>query len=120
MEKPIAGSVILGREAEGAATLLLEGMGYVILARNFRTRRGEIDLVAQDGDTVVFIEVKARSGSSFGGAAGAVGAVKRSRVVAAARAYIQSRGLDCPMRFDVVTLEAGRWEHIRGAFLADD
>ena len=108
-----------GRDAEGAAARFLEGKGYVILERNFRTRRGEIDLVARDGDAVVFVEVKARAGSSFGGAAAAVGAAKRAKLVLAARAYVRARGLDCPMRFDVVTIEGGRWEHFTGAFLAD-
>ncbi len=109
-------SVVSGREVEEAAARILESKGFVILERNFRTRRGEIDLIARDGQELVFVEVKGRTSSGFGGAAGAVGALKRLRVIGAARTFVAARRLDCPMRFDVVTFEKGRWEHLAGAF----
>lgn len=108
----------LGSLFEQRAAQFLECRGYVVLARNFRTRGGEIDIVARDGDTVVFVEVRARSRLSFGSAAETVGPVKRARLVRAARAYAQFRGLDCPMRFDVIAVESGRLEHIADAFWA--
>lgn len=107
---------ILGRRAEEAAAHRLEELGYVILDRNFRTRRGEIDIIARDGPVMVFVEVKGRSGSTFGGAAGAVGGLKRRRIIGAARAYLAARRLDSPVRFDVIIWEKGRWEHFPGAF----
>ena len=109
-------SFVLGRRAEDAAEERLRELGYAILDRNFRTRRGELDIVARDGRTVVFVEVKGRSRSTFGGAAGAVHGLKRQRIIGAARAYIAARRLDCPMRFDVIIWEKGRWEHFQGAF----
>jgi putative endonuclease len=91
------------------------------LERNFRCRAGEIDVVARDGDTVVFVEVKERSGASHGEAVEAVTAAKRLRVVRAARIYAASRGLsEAPLRFDVVaidwTAKGPRLRHETGAF----
>lgn len=105
-----------GRLAEAAAENHLEKLGYAILARNYRARTGEIDLIARDGDTLVFVEVRSRAGSSFGTPAETIGFQKRRRIIRTALAYAQRRGLDCPMRFDVIALEAGKIEHIPGAF----
>ena len=80
--------------------------GLVIAERNFRTRHGEIDLVARDGDSLVFVEVRMRSRSDFGGAAASVTAAKRARWVAAAQAYLARIGREPPCRFDVVLLDA--------------
>jgi putative endonuclease len=103
---------------EQRAAEFLECRGYAVLDRNFRTRRGEIDIVAKDRDTVVFVEVRARSSVRFGTAAETVGPVKRARIVHAARMYATLRGLDCPMRFDVIAVSAGKLEHIADAFTA--
>jgi putative endonuclease len=73
-----------GVPAENLAAAFLEGQGLKILERNYRCRFGEIDLIASSGATLVFVEVRARRSSAFGGAAGSITAAKRRRLVAAA------------------------------------
>ena len=77
-----------------------------ILERNFRRRCGELDLVAQDGDTLVFVEVRLRTRSDFGGAAASITARKRSRMAAAAGLYLARLRRSPPCRFDAVLLDA--------------
>lgn len=94
-----------------------------ILARNYRCRSGEIDVVARDGEALVFVEVKERRSASHGTAVEAVTAQKRARVVRAARIYAASEGLsEAPVRFDVVAIDWGpegpRLRHDEGAFTA--
>lgn len=85
--------------------------GYAILARRYRTRYGEIDIIARDGETVVFVEVKARRDEAYGGGSAAVTAWKQQRIARTATDFLARRGfLDEPCRFDVVTVdfEGGR------------
>ena len=105
-----------GARAERQAEEFLKARGMRILARNFRTRFGEIDLVAQDGETVVFVEVRARSSGAFGAAQETVTLAKRRRIIRTAAAYAQSRRLDAPLRFDVVALSPQGTLHIPAAF----
>lgn len=105
-----------GRAAEEAAAELLRAKGMVVVERNFRVKAGEIDIVARDRDEIVFVEVRARASSSFGGAAASVGAAKRRKLIRAARVWLQARAYGGPCRFDVVALDAGRAEHIPAAF----
>lgn len=105
-----------GLAAEERAAKHLEGKGYSILARNFTAKLGELDIVARDGETVVFVEVRARSREDFGGAAESVVWSKRRKLIRAAQLYIQKNALDCPMRFDVVTIQGETLEHIEDAF----
>ena len=108
-----------GEAAERRAAEFLAEAGYRILARRFRTRMGEVDLVAQDGPTVVFVEVKARSSGAFGGPEAAVDARKQSRIVKAALAFLQSRNFsNAPLRFDVVAVDPAGLRHIPDAFQA--
>ncbi|MBI4678509.1 MAG: YraN family protein [Elusimicrobia bacterium] len=109
-------SRLKGDEAESAAAAFLRAKGLRILERNFRRPFGEIDLIARDGDTMVFVEVKSRAGSSFGGPEAAVDGRKRRRLVKTALAWAQSKGWDGPMRFDVVGIEAGEVRHLPDAF----
>jgi putative endonuclease len=106
----------LGAEAERDAGRFLERQGLAIVARNYRTRFGEIDLVARDGETVVFVEVRLRSSDRFGGGAESIGEAKRRRIVAAARLYLARLRPEPRCRFDVVTLDRGAPEWLRGAF----
>jgi putative endonuclease len=102
--------VALGKSGEDLACRELERRGYAILARRYRTRAGEIDVVARDGDTTVFVEVKARDGRAFGDAAEAVTGLKQWRMTRLAADYLaRHRLLDTPCRFDVVAvhLESG-------------
>ena len=95
----------LGKEGEDLACAELRRRGYAILSRRYRTRYGEIDIVARDGATIVFVEVKARSDERFGGAAAAVTGWKQLRIVRMAADYLVRHGLaDVPARFDVVAI----------------
>ncbi|UPT72851.1 MAG: YraN family protein [Elusimicrobiota bacterium] len=105
-----------GRAAEDAAAALLSAKGMTILERNFRAKVGELDLVARHGDEIVFVEVRARASSAFGGAAASVGGAKRRKLILAAKVWLQARRWDGPCRFDVVAIDAGRAEHIPAAF----
>jgi putative endonuclease len=97
---------ILGEAGESLACAELRRRGYVIVARRYRTRFGEIDIVARDGSTTVFIEVKSRLGGDFGGGADAVTAWKQRRVTRMAIDYLARHGLhERPCRFDVVTVD---------------
>jgi putative endonuclease len=113
-----------GREAEALAERWLEGQGYRVLARNHRTRRGEVDLVCREGGVVCFVEVRSRSSASQGSPLETVDGRKARRVVAAATDYATRHGLlDAALRFDVLgvlLLEEGpRFDLVRGAFDAD-
>ncbi|MCP3979724.1 MAG: YraN family protein [bacterium] len=93
----------LGLRGEHAAALALERRGLSVLQRRYRCRLGEVDLVARDGDAIVFVEVKARRGSGYGEPAEAVTPAKQRRLARVALRYLQQRGwLERPCRFDVV------------------
>ena len=95
-----------GARAEALAADYLMRHGLAILARNFRTRFGEIDLIARDGRTLVFVEVRMRSSHAHGGAAESITARKRARQVAAANGYLASIGREPPCRFDAILMHA--------------
>lgn len=103
------GRQTLGKTGEETAVRELERRGYAILARRYRTRHGEIDIVARDGETTVFVEVKARATSEFGGAAESVTPWKQRRLAHMASDYLARHDLGSrPCRFDVVAIdEAG-------------
>ncbi|MBK9117763.1 MAG: YraN family protein [Betaproteobacteria bacterium] len=105
-EPPAQSSAAAGARAEALAADYLGRRGLAILARNFRTRRGEIDVVARDRGTLVFVEVRLRSGSAFGGAAASITPAKRARLLAAADAYLATLDRVPPCRFDAVLLDA--------------
>jgi putative endonuclease len=97
----------LGRRGETLACQELERLGYAVLSRRYRTRAGEIDIIASDAGTVVFVEVKTRLDLSFGDPVEAVTVEKQRRVVAMANDYVSRHDLDyTPCRFDVVTVDA--------------
>jgi len=96
----------LGKLGENLACAALQERGYAIIATRYRTKVGEIDIVARDGDTTVFVEVKARAGDEFGGAAAAVTSWKQRKVALMAMDYLGRRRLENqPCRFDVVTVD---------------
>ena len=98
--------ITLGKTGEDLACCELERRGYAILARRYRRRLGEIDIIARDGKTLVFVEVKARDGHAFGEATEAVTALKQRRIVALASEYLTRHHLsDHPCRFDVVSIQ---------------
>jgi len=111
----------LGDLGEKAAEDLLAAQGYRIVARKHRCPRGEVDLVAEQGELLVFVEVRTRATAAFGGPEETVGAAKQQRVVRAARDFLARwRGPPRGARFDVVAIvdhpEGPRLSHIPGAF----
>lgn len=104
------------RETEAASYLISQG--YQILERNYRCRRGEIDLIARDGRYLVFVEVKYRKNEQSGYPAEAVDSRKQQRIRQAARSYLYCRryGEDTPCRFDVVGIIGKQITLIRDAF----
>ena len=113
-----------GTQFEGLACQYLRRKGYKILDRNVYLMRKELDIVALDGDTIVFVEVKGRRSSRFGVPAEAVDHTKRRHLVRVASAYLGRQKLwDRSCRFDVVSVKTGPggqpiFEHIENAFEA--
>ena len=112
-----------GRVAEDRAVAWLRRRGYRPVARNVRNAGGELDLVAEDGDTLCFVEVKARGQNAFGGAVVAVDWKKRRRLIRAARAFLAVHPWDGPCRFDVLAMDleggAGDGDGARFTLLKD-
>lgn len=100
------GDLTSGVHAERLASSFLQQRGLRLVAQNYRTRFGEIDLIMSDGGELVFVEVRLRRNAFFGGGADSVTQTKRSRIVAAAQQYLQSYARAPACRFDVVALDA--------------
>ena len=117
-------TIALGISGENLACDALARQGYAILARRYRTRVGEIDIVARDGPTLVFVEVKTRTSEDFGIPAEAVTWRKQRRIATMARRYLSEHRLHgCLCRFDVVTVLCRRGllpvvEVVKNAFMA--
>jgi putative endonuclease len=98
--------VTFGKTGEDLACGELERRGYAIIARRHRCRSGELDIIARDGPTLVFVEVKARGGRAFGDAAEAVTWQKQQRIVRLASEYMMRHHLhESRCRFDVVSIQ---------------
>lgn len=107
----------LGRAGEIKATEFLKKKGYKILKTNFKTHIGEIDVIARDKETVVFIEVKTRINDDFGVPSEAVNLKKQEKYYKVATEYLVKEKLtDKPCRFDVVEIQNGEINHIFNAF----
>lgn len=107
----------LGAEAEARAAQLLQRKGYRVADRNWTCKGGEIDLVCTDGDTLVFVEVRARKDASHGSPLETVGDVKRRRLIRAAKLYLTTKQLwDKACRFDVVAIDGDAVTHLEDAF----
>ncbi|HYD97491.1 MAG TPA: YraN family protein [Noviherbaspirillum sp.] len=94
-----------GDAAEDRALSWLQRQGLRAVERNFRCKGGEIDLVMQDGDTLVFVEVRQRADRNFGGAAASVTPRKQARLVLAAQTFLQRYRNPPPCRFDVIAID---------------
>ncbi len=107
-----------GETAEQIAAAFLLNRGLKIIHRNYRCRFGEIDLVAQDGKTLVFVEVKSRRTEDFGGAAASITHGKREKLLRAARHYLAQNRSMPPCRFDAVLIrgEPPQLEWVKNAF----
>jgi putative endonuclease len=97
---------LAGAQAERLAADYLAAQGVTIVERNFRRRCGELDLIARDGETLVFVEVRLRRRHDFGGAAASITAAKRRRMAAVAGLYLSRLRGTPPCRFDAVLLDA--------------
>jgi len=107
----------VGADKERLACAYLGSRGLRLLERNYRCRRGEIDLVMREADTLVFVEVRFRASSRFGTPAETVDLQKQRRLAAAASHYLQQNPNNLPCRFDVIALSgANRIDWIRSAF----
>ena len=108
----------LGNMYEQAAARYLSASGLLVVTMNYRCKAGEIDIIARDGDTLVFAEVKYRKNRRGGGALAAVTRAKQKTICRAAAWYLLSRGLypDCPCRFDVIGITDHDITWSRGAF----
>lgn len=121
---PTGGTTLAhGKLAEDRALALLQAAGLKLITRNYRTPGrggGEIDLIMRERDgTVVFVEVRSRGRSDFGGAGASIGSAKRQRIVFAARFYLAALAAPPPCRFDAVLLEPEpHW--LKGAFDASE
>ncbi|HXU44312.1 MAG TPA: YraN family protein [Thermoanaerobaculia bacterium] len=112
-----------GAVGEDEAVRWLEAQGFAVVERNVRNHAGEIDLVAQEGETLAFVEIKARATDSYGPAIAAVPPSKQRRIARAASLYLAMSRWDGPCRFDVLGLDGepgGGWRYtlIRNAFAA--
>ena len=110
----------IGDAAETRALQFLSAQGLRCVARNYRCRYGEIDLICHDGPVLVMVEVRYRRDTRYGSAEESITRAKQARLIAAARHYLLTQRIDAPVRFDVVTLrgdETLNW--IRDAFRAE-
>jgi putative endonuclease len=110
-------TVAIGGDKERLAGAYLEGCGLRLVARNYRCRRGEIDLIMRDGSTLAFVEVRYRASTRFGTPAETVGPKKRQRLAAAAAHYLARHPTTLACRFDVLSITGANEIHwIRNAF----
>lgn len=111
----------IGEKGEALAALALERRGWLVVERNWRCAGGEIDIIARDGDTWVFVEVKLRGANAYGSPEEAVTAQKAVRLLRAAEAYLIEHGLDdVAWRVDVVAIELAASGRVRRLTLYED
>ena len=113
--RPRTAKQIEGDAGEQRALAYLRQQGLIELARNFRCKGGEIDLVMQEGEVLVFVEVRKRADRRFGGAAASVTARKQARLVHAAQRYLQRYRRPPACRFDVVAIDGGEISWLKNA-----
>jgi|APFre7841882590_1041340.scaffolds.fasta_scaffold01988_7 putative endonuclease len=115
-------TIAQGNAAESLACQYLEEQGLLLVERNYRCRRGELDLVMRDGAYLVFVEVRCRHDGRYGTPAETVTLTKQKRLLRAANFYLQSRRSNAPCRFDIVAITQANGkralEWIQNAFQA--
>ncbi|MBF8179370.1 MAG: YraN family protein [Burkholderiaceae bacterium] len=116
--RPRTAQQITGQIGEDQALAYLQQQGLRLLERNFRCKGGEIDLIMQDGKVLVFVEVRMRSNSKFGGAAASVGSAKQKRLIIAAQIYLQGHSMPPPCRFDVIAFDDKEMTWLKNAIEA--
>lgn len=107
----------LGKAGEERTRDYLAGKGYKILAQNYRSPFGEVDLICQDEKEIVFVEVKTRSSSAFGEGLEAVNFKKQEKIIRTAQYFLKKKGIkNLPFRFDVISILSKEITHIPHAF----
>lgn len=106
---------VLGQLGEDKALAHLTQHGLTLLERNFRCKGGEIDLIMQDRDSLVFVEVRSRAESRFGGAAASVTRSKQARLIVAAQVYLQRYRMPPASRFDVIAIDGASLDWLKNA-----
>jgi putative endonuclease len=112
-----------GSQGEKTAADYLRKKGYRVLELNYRFHRYEVDIIARHGDTLVFVEVKARHSETFGQPEESVTLTKQRHIIQAAKSFLSAKrlGESCPVRFDVIAVNMdGSIRHIEGAFEASN
>lgn len=107
----------IGDAGETLAADELKKAGYKIVERNFRTRFGEIDIVAKEAETLVFVEVKAKGSDYFGSAAEMITKRKLEKIKQTALCYISEKDLNMPWRIDAVAIDSGELKIIKNISL---
>lgn len=107
-----------GAAAEDRAAEYLQRQGLKLVARNYRCRAGEIDLILQDGNSLVFVEVRSRASTAFGGAAASITPAKQAKLIRAAEHYLLQHPNPAPCRFDAVLIDGNNLQWLRNAFEA--
>jgi len=102
-----------GAQAEQLAAQYLSGQGLKLVAQNYRSRYGEIDLIMQDSAVLVFIEVRLRRNADYGGAAASIDIQKQQRIIRTAQQYLARLARTPPCRFDVVLMVGAQGEHLQ-------
>ncbi|MBF0487994.1 MAG: YraN family protein [Nitrospirae bacterium] len=104
-------TLVAGKYGEWLAARYLKKGGYVILRRCYRNPLGEIDIIAMDGEQLVFVEVKTRTSGEFGEPCEAIDYKKRRKIINAARLYLRRRGGNVAVRFDLIGVRLGATWH---------
>lgn len=107
--------ISFGRSGEKRAASYLKKKGYQVIEMNYRSKFGEIDLIAKKDEELIFVEVKARSSAKFGMGYESVTAQKQEKLVKTAQIYMMEKG-EKPCRFDVISIDGDEITHIEGAF----
>jgi putative endonuclease len=115
--KPKAAHLQRGEATEQLACNYLQAKGLQLLQKNYRLKMGEIDLIMRDGQTVVFIEVRYRKSTAYGGALQSIDSRKQARIIRTAQYYLQYRAPEAQARFDVIAIEGNNGiQWIKNAF----
>ena len=113
-------AVSIGMSGEETAVKILKKHGYKVIERNYRTRQGEIDIIAQDGEYTCFVEVKFRKNDDFGDPGDFIDERKQQKIIKSAQYYAVKKGIyDTPMRFDAVLITAGKGKKVNAEVIKD-
>lgn len=113
--RPKTSRQIIGQSGEDDALAYLQQQGLKLVARNFLCKGGEIDLVMQDKDVLVFVEVRKRAAGNYGGAAASITPAKQRRLIIAAQQYLQRYKMPPACRFDIIAIDGSEIDWLKNA-----